>query len=78
MTSRTKAKADESSESTTEDTAAEQTAKAEEEPACGAVHTLPLLSHITCQRPLHHTDDQPEGADQVKHRARVDGALYVW
>ena len=78
MTSRAKAKADESSESSTEDTAAEESAKAEDAPPCGAVHTLPLLSHITCQRPAFHPDEQPQGADQVKHRARVDGALYVW
>ncbi|WP_020141145.1 hypothetical protein [Streptomyces sp. 351MFTsu5.1] len=78
MTSRTKTKAAEGSDSTAEDTAAEDTVKAEAEPACGAVHTLPLLVHITCQRPAHHTDEQPQGADQVKHRARVDGALYLW
>ena len=56
------------------------TAKAEQDPPalCGAVHTLPLLAHVTCQRPAYHPDEQPQGPDQGKHRARVDGALYIW
>lgn len=54
--------------------------KAEQEPPalCGAVHTLPLLAHVTCQRPAGHTDEQPQGSDQDKHRAQVADALYVW
>lgn len=54
-------------------------ASEQEPPAlCGAVHTLPLLAHVTCQRPAGHPDEQPEGPDQDKHRARVAGALYIW
>ncbi|MEU9405046.1 hypothetical protein AB0E08_04960 [Streptomyces sp. NPDC048281] len=79
MTSRTKAKADDDSGSTTTEAAAPSEAEAEAAPAlCAAVHHLPLLAHVTCQRPAGHTDDQPQGPDQDKHRAEIDGALYVW
>ena len=78
MTARTKAKAAESSDSSTEDTAAQDEVKEEAPALCGAVHTLPLLAHVTCQRPADHSDEQPQGPDQGKHRGRVAGALYVW
>ncbi|MCX4886053.1 hypothetical protein [Streptomyces sp. NBC_00847] len=79
MTSRTKAKAPESSGGDQEqDAAAQETVKDEAPALCGSVHTLPLLAHVTCQRPAYHTDDQPQGPDQGKHRARVAGALYIW
>jgi len=79
MTSRTKAKSTASSDSSDQDTAAQDdTVKDEAPPLCGTVHTLPLLAHVTCQRPAGHTDDQPQGPDQGKHRTRVAGALYMW
>lgn len=76
MTSRGKAKP--TTRSSERDKEAEDVASSEEPAACGAVHSLPLLSHVTCQRPAGHTDDQPQGPDQDKHRARQAGALYVW
>lgn len=78
MTSRTKAKSTASSDSSRQDAAADDTVKGDDLPTCGAVHTLPLLAHVTCQRPAGHPDDQPQAPDQGKHLARAAGALYVW
>lgn len=82
MTTRGKAK-DQDVETESGSTGAQDTAApaAETEWApdlCGAPHTLPLLSHVTCQRTAGHADEQPQAPDQVKHLARVAGALYVW
>lgn len=76
MTSRAKTKS--TASSSEQGAAADSTASSEEPVPCGAVHSLPLLAHVTCQRPAGHTDEQPQGPDQDKHRARIDRALYVW
>lgn len=86
MSSRTKAKSTASSDSGDQQTAAAAAAaagdtvkaKGDDLPLCGVVHTLPLLAHVTCQRPAGHPDDEPKAPDQGKHVARDAGALYVW
>jgi hypothetical protein len=77
MTSRAKAKDTEADEAA-QDTAAQDTTKDEAPALCGAIHSLPLLVEVTCQRAQHHTDDPPYGCDQGKHHARVAGVSYTW
>ena len=78
MTSRSKANARTASSTSDRSEAAQDTVKDETPPLCGTVHTLPVLTNVTCQRPADHSDEQPEGPDQDKHRAKIGSALYVW
>ncbi|MEV5347188.1 hypothetical protein [Streptomyces achromogenes] len=81
MASRSRAKSVASSgsgDTREQDTAAADTMTAVEVSACGAVHPLPLLAHVVCQRPAGHADTEVPASDQDKHRARIAGALYLW
>lgn len=81
MTVRSRAKSAASSDSgdtREQDTAAAETSATVEVPACGAVHHLPLLAHVACQRPAGHADTEAQASDQDKHQARIAGALYLW
>jgi hypothetical protein len=69
MTTKPKAKADEEPE--------EEPAKVEAVPACGKVHFLPALAHVTCTEPAPDPD-RPPGTPEHEHRHEDGDLIYVW